>query len=202
MSESRDLEALCAILELHMPKKGAKYDVVVIGGGPAGMIAAGRAAECGASVLLLEKNPSLGKKLLITGGGRCNLTNNENDPRRFLAKFKNRQKFLFSPFAQFGVKETLDFFHEHGLETKVEAEGRVFPASNSAKSVLESLQGYLHAHKVTILNSTVVDGFSADEEKIIGLKIKNSKEVILVLLAKRLNGLKISVIQFRSRTPH
>ena len=65
------------------------YDVVVIGGGPAGMMAAGRAAECGARVVLLEKNTSLGKKLLITGGGRCNVTNAEFDTNVFLAKFKD-----------------------------------------------------------------------------------------------------------------
>ena len=74
------------------------WDVVVIGGGASGMMAAGRAAEFGAKVLLLEKNKSLGKKLLITGGGRCNLTNNELDNRKFLSKFKDADKFLFSTF--------------------------------------------------------------------------------------------------------
>ena len=64
------------------------WDVVIIGGGPAGMMAAGRAAELGRSVLLLEKNPTLGKKLLTTGGGRCNLTNNKPDARAMLAKYK------------------------------------------------------------------------------------------------------------------
>jgi len=72
------------------------YDVIIIGGGPAGMMAAGRAAELGANVLLLEKNADLGRKLLITGGGRCNLMNFEPDTRRFLARFQDRQKFLFS----------------------------------------------------------------------------------------------------------
>src|SRR5512132_1610295 len=88
-----------------------KWDVVVIGGGPAGMIAAGRAAERGQKVLLLEKNPGLGKKLLITGGGRCNVTNAEFDDRALLAKFKGNGKFLFSAFSQWSVKESLDFFN-------------------------------------------------------------------------------------------
>src|SRR4051812_25399827 len=110
------------------------YDVIVIGGGPAGMMAAGRAAERGLNVLLLEKNEGLGKKLLITGGGRCNVTNAEFDNRALLEKFKEDGKFLFSAFSQHSVKEALDFFHVNSMQTKVEAEKRVFPVSNSAKS--------------------------------------------------------------------
>lgn len=91
-----------------------KYDCIVIGGGPAGMMAAGRAAELGARVLLLEKNLTLGKKLLITGGGRSNVTNAEFNPHLFLAKFKAAAKFLYSPLAQFGVEDTLRFFADHG----------------------------------------------------------------------------------------
>jgi len=161
-----------------MTKNSTIYDVAVIGGGPAGMIAAGRAAEQGAQVVLIEKNKTLGKKLLITGGGRCNLTNNETNLRIFLAKFNNKQKFLFSPFSQFGVKETLDWFHHHGLATKLEAEGRVFPASNKAQSVLETLINYLHKNKVKILTDVTADGFISDDKKITGLKIKNSKDLI------------------------
>src|SRR5436190_22833611 len=103
------------------------WDVVVIGGGPAGMMAAGKAGSLGARVLLVEKNASLGKKLLITGGGRCNVTNAEFNTRKFLSKFKKNDKFLFSAFAQYGVKETLDFFHTKHMPTKVEAELRAFP---------------------------------------------------------------------------
>ena len=73
-------------------KSDVQWDVIVIGGGPAGMMAAGRAAALGARVLLLEKNPTLGKKLLITGGGRCNVTNAELDNRKFLAKFEKNDK--------------------------------------------------------------------------------------------------------------
>ena len=105
--------------------KDTTYDVAVIGGGAAGMMAAGRAAECGARVILIEKNSTLGKKLLITGGGRCNVTNYELDTRKFLEKFKDNKKFLFSPFSFFSVKETLDFFNSKGMETKVEANNRL-----------------------------------------------------------------------------
>jgi predicted Rossmann fold flavoprotein len=154
-----------------MTKSAIIYDVAVIGGGPAGMMAAGRAAECGAKVVLLEKNHDLGKKLLLTGGGRCNLTNHETDLRRFLARFKDRQKFLFSPFSKFGVKETLDFFNSRGLATKVEAENRVFPVSNSAQSVLDVMLDYLRAGQVRVRTGATVAGFISDGEKISGLKI-------------------------------
>src|SRR5580698_9012224 len=111
------------------------WDVAVIGGGPAGMMAAAQAAQLGAWVILLEKNKELGKKLLITGGGRCNVTNGELDNKKFLAKFKDSGKFLFSPFSQWSVRDSLDFFHTRGMPTKEEAEQRVFPLSNKAQSV-------------------------------------------------------------------
>ena len=83
------------------------WDVAVIGGGAAGMMAAGRAAERGKNVILLEKNTDLGKKLLITGGGRCNVTNNKIDNREMLAKYKGSDQFLFSAFSQFDVASAL-----------------------------------------------------------------------------------------------
>lgn len=138
------------------------WDVVIIGGGPSGMMAAGRAAELGAKVLILEKNESLGKKLLITGGGRCNVTNSEFDTRVLLAKFKDEGKFLFSPFSQYGVKETLDFFHRHGMDTKVENEKRTFPVSDNAGSVLEVLKKYMASGHVVIQSNAEVSGFIVD----------------------------------------
>src|SRR3989344_5031743 len=126
------------------------YDVIVIGGGPAGMMAAGTAASRGCRVLLLEKNPGLGKKLLITGGGRCNLTNNKTEVRDMLSKYKGNDQFLFSAFAKFNVKDTLHFFNSRGLATKEENEGRIFPVSNSAKSVFDVLVKYMKEGKVKI----------------------------------------------------
>ncbi|MBX4198334.1 NAD(P)/FAD-dependent oxidoreductase [Candidatus Parcubacteria bacterium] len=155
------------------------WDVVVIGGGPAGMMAAGRAAERGAKVLLLEKNDSLGKKLLITGGGRCNVTNAEFDTRKLLQKFKDNDKYLFSAFSQWSVQETLDFFHLKKMETKVEKEQRVFPITNSAQSVWSVLVEYIKEHTVTVLShSTVTDLIlSEDTKTIAGVKLKNKKEI-------------------------
>ena len=153
------------------------WDVVVIGGGPSGMMSAGRSAELGKKVLLIEKNDSLGKKLLITGGGRCNLTNNEPDVRKFLSKFKDSDKFLFSAFSEFSVKETLEFFHNRNMETKEEALGRVFPASNSAKSVWETLLEYLKQNKVTINSNSTVMGFETDSGKITSIVLKDKTKV-------------------------
>lgn len=154
-------------------------DIVIIGGGPAGMMAAGRAAELGHSVLLLEKNPALGKKLLITGGGRCNVTNNKPDTRVMLAKYKNNDKFLFSAFAQFGVKETLQFFNKRGMDTKEENEGRIFPVSDKAQSVSDVLAGYMREGNVKVQTGAEVSGLSID--KVSGhiiIKLKGGQEII------------------------
>ncbi len=97
------------------------WDVVVVGGGAAGMMAAATAAHEARGkkrILLLEKNASLGKKLLITGGGRCNVTNAEFDVRVLLAKFKESEQFLFSAFSQWDSKATLNFFEDHGVKIK------------------------------------------------------------------------------------
>ena len=151
------------------------YDIIVIGGGPGGMMAAGRAAELGAHVLLLEKNNGLGKKLLLTGGGRCNVTNEEYDNRKLLEKFKGKGKFLFSAFAQFSVKETLDFFHAEGMQTKVEAEERVFPQSDQSLSVWNVLASYMKKGHVTVRMNSVVSGFLMEKGRISGVKLTNGE---------------------------
>lgn len=152
------------------------WDVIIIGGGPAGMMAAGRAAERGLDVLILEKNDSLGKKLLITGGGRCNVTNAEFDTRKLLTKFKDADKFLFSAFAQWNVQDTLDFFHSRNMKTKVEHEQRVFPVSDSAQSVWNVLVADLKKHRVMIRSHAPVQGFCVEDGIITGVRVK--KEII------------------------
>jgi predicted Rossmann fold flavoprotein len=153
------------------------WDVAVIGGGPAGMMAAGRAAEMGASVVLLEKNKMLGKKLLITGGGRCNVTNNEPDTKKLLAKFKDSGKFLSSPFSRWSVSESLDFFHTRGMPTKVEAEQRVFPLSNTAQSVWDTLVGYLRQNSVNVISNAVVIKLHSENEIIVAAELKNGEMI-------------------------
>ncbi len=134
------------------------WDVVVIGGGPAGMMAAGRAGARGKKVLLLEKNTVLGKKLLITGGGRCNITNNKSTTREILTKYKGNDQFLFSAFSQFDVPTTLSFFKDKGCPTKEENEGRMFPVSDKAQSVYDVLYEYMREGKVEIRKSSIVGG--------------------------------------------
>lgn len=157
------------------------WDVVVIGGGPAGMMAAGRAAERGLKVLLVEKNDSLGKKLLITGGGRCNVTNAELDTRKLLTKFRENDKFLFSAFSQWSVQETLNFFNLKNMPTKEEAEKRVFPISNSSQSVWNVLVEYMKQGDVIILSNSPVVGFIKPENSsntVSAVRLKNKKEIL------------------------
>ncbi|MCA9358417.1 aminoacetone oxidase family FAD-binding enzyme [Candidatus Kaiserbacteria bacterium] len=129
------------------------WDVVVVGGGPAGMMAAATAAASGASVLLLEKNNRLGKKLSITGGGRCNITNNKPVVRDMLASYKDEGKFLFSTFSQHGVVESLAWFLDRGMAVKEENEGRLFPASESAEDVCRLLETELQKQAVAVLSN-------------------------------------------------
>lgn len=167
------------------PQESDVWDVAVIGGGPAGMMAAGRAAELGKRVILIEKNKKLGEKLLITGGGRCNVTNAEFDTRTLLAKFKDAEQFLFSAFSQWNVQETLDFFKSRGMETKVEAEKRVFPVSNTSQSVWDVLVDYMKSGQVTILSNSPVSGFVMRQGNasvsggvaLVALKLTNGKEI-------------------------
>jgi predicted Rossmann fold flavoprotein len=146
------------------------YDVAVIGAGPAGMMAAGRAAELGARVVLIEKNPKLGKKLLITGGGRCNITNAETDIRKMVSKYGRKGKALFGSFTRFGVAESMEFFEKRGLKLKVEAEKRAFPVSNKAEDVWKVLVEYMKKNKVEIIYSSKVTGLKVIKDKIVAVK--------------------------------
>lgn len=147
-----------------------QFDVVVVGGGPAGMMAAGRAAECGRRVLLLEKNRAPGEKLKLTGGGRCNITNAEFDTRAFLSFFGDSGKFLFSPFSRFAVQETFDFFAERGLPLVVEERKRAFPGSQMAGDVIQTLEGYLRENGVGIRLGTTVEKLLTEEGDLVGLE--------------------------------
>jgi len=158
-----------------MKNESEKFDVAVIGGGPAGMMAAGRAAELGAKVVLLEKNQSLGKKLLMTGGGRCNLANAGDSDQEFIKKLGSKGKFLFSSSAAFGPKEVVDFFSARGLPTKIEKNGRVFPVTDKAQDVLAVLQKYLQKNKVKIFFGQEVVNFEKKNGQIKSVELKNGR---------------------------
>jgi predicted Rossmann fold flavoprotein len=154
-----------------------EYDLIVIGGGPSGMIAAGRAAERGANVLLLEKNDRLGVKLLITGKGRCNITNAEFDDRIFSEKFGKNGKFLLSPLSRFGVQDVMDFFKKRSLPMKTERGNRVFPQSDKATSVVKVLEKYIKDGGVDVRFKTKVKSIVIKDKKIEKLILSNKKEL-------------------------
>ncbi|MCA9360818.1 aminoacetone oxidase family FAD-binding enzyme [Candidatus Nomurabacteria bacterium] len=133
-----------------------QWDVIVVGGGPAGMMAAARAAERGQSVLLIEKNLRLGKKLSITGGGRCNVTNNKPIVREMLSEYKDSGKFLFSTFMQHGVVESVAWFKERGVTMIEENEGRLFPESQSAETICKVLEDEVIKQGVKVIKGTSV----------------------------------------------
>ena len=134
------------------------FDVLIIGGGPAGMMAAGTVIQANpnATVLLIEKNKKLGEKLSITGGGRCNITNAIFDTKEFLKKYGDAEKFLHSTFAQFSVKDTFDFFEKRNLPLVTQAYNRVFPQSEKAPDVTKVMIDYCTHTNITIKTNTEV----------------------------------------------
>jgi predicted Rossmann fold flavoprotein len=157
------------------------WEVIVIGGGPAGMMAAARASERGRRVLLLEKNPAVGKKLLITGGGRCNVTNNKPDVRTMLAQYKGAGKFLFSTFTQHGVKESVTWFEERGVTLKEENEGRLFPTTDSAKTIRDTLLTATREVGVQIKTKASVKSITRDKKSELFTITLESGEVLHAL---------------------
>ena len=150
--------------------------VIVIGGGPAGMMAAISAAECGARVSLLEKNEKLGKKLFITGKGRCNLTNAADIEEFFRAVISN-PKFLYSAFYSFTNEQTIAFFESLGLKTKVERGGRVFPQSDHSSDVISALSRELSRRKADALLHTEVKELIIEEGRAAGVLLSSGKKL-------------------------
>ena len=151
------------------------YDGIVIGGGPAGMFAAITAAEQGRKVLLLERNDRLGKKLLITGKGRCNVTN-DCTAQEVLQNTPRNGRFLYSAMTAFPPEKTKAFFESHGCPLKTERGNRVFPVSDKSLSVLDCLQKELRRKGVTVKTARVkhiltkdghVSGVQTQEETIL-----------------------------------
>jgi predicted Rossmann fold flavoprotein len=158
-----------------MQNVNKKYDLIVIGGGASGMMTAVTAAKNGASVAILEKNRELGKKLKITGGGRCNITNANYDNRSFLENFGDSGKFLFSPFSKFSVKNTFTFFEKRGLPLVIESRKRVFPKTQRAYDVFKVFENDLKKYKVDVIFGTQVVKLNREGENISSVRTKNGK---------------------------
>ena len=140
------------------------------------MMAAGRAAELGARVVVVEKNDNLGKKLLLTGGGRCNLTNAEPDARKFIEKLNGKNaQFFFSPLAAFGTKQAIDFFERLGVKTKVEDRNRVFPVSDDAADIVLALKRYMEHGNVSIMTGVTAAGFNTRGNRLTQLLLRGGE---------------------------
>lgn len=157
--------------------------VLVVGGGPAGMMAAIQAAKQGNTVTLLEQNEKLGKKLFITGKGRCNVTNDCDVTELFDSVVSNK-KFLYSAFYSFSNQDVKDFFEEQGLRLKVERGRRVFPASDKSSDVIKALGNALKKLEVKIRLRTRVDKVLTENDIVCGVRLSdgeclNADKVIL-----------------------
>lgn len=145
------------------------YDVIVIGAGPAGMMAAISAAENDAEVLLVEKNKRLGKKMLLTGGGRCNVTNNR-PVDDLITHIPGNGKFLYSTFAQWNNTDIMEFFSSRNVALKEEDHGRVFPVTDRAKTIVDALYEELKRLHVTVLTNTSVTKLVHDDTQVYGIR--------------------------------
>ncbi len=146
-----------------------KFDLIIIGAGASGLIAAGRAAELGAKVLVLEKMRQEGRKLLITGKGRCNITNNA-EKEDFITQVFPNGKFLRSAFSQFFSPDIIDLLEKNGLELNLERGGRYFPATNKAADVVQTILKWLNGLGVEIKCGYRVDKLLILDSKITGLR--------------------------------
>lgn len=155
--------------------------IIVVGGGAAGIMAAIRAAECGASVILFEKMPKIGRKLGITGKGRCNLTNSADVAE--IVKNISNGKFLYSALKRFSSADTVNFFENLGVSTKIERGGRIFPESDDASEVIDALLQRLMILGVDVRTNSPVTEILAEHKKIRGVlvngKIFEADSVIL-----------------------
>ncbi len=148
--------------------------IIVVGAGAAGLIAAGTAAELGADVTILEKNPRPGRKILITGKGRCNITNNCTKDV-FIENVKSNPRFLYSSINNFDCADTMNFFESNGLSLKTERGNRVFPQSDKAMDVLETLLDYATSNGVLVKTSCPVRKLIIEDKKITGVITTDGK---------------------------
>ena len=152
-------------------------DLAIIGAGPAGMMAALSAAQRGAHVIVLEKNHIPGIKLLMTGKDRCNITNAQTDILRFAEAFGKNGKFLLSALYEFGVEQTIDFFHANNLKTKVERGGRIFPETDKASDVQELFLRLMKEHGIRVFTDCRIQMLSHRNGAVEKITLDNRTEI-------------------------
>ncbi len=150
------------------------FDTIIVGGGPAGIMAAIKASEKN-KVALIEKNSFLGKKLLITGNGRCNISQAEFNNKKFVKKLSPKGDFLLSALSIFNSKDIVEFFENSGLKTKIERGGRIFPISDRSQDVQRILLKQLNKNKVKLFLNEKVIGFNVKEKIIKNIILKDKK---------------------------
>jgi predicted Rossmann fold flavoprotein len=152
------------------------YDVIVIGGGPSGLMASIAAAEKGSRVLLIDKGTKLGRKLAISGGGRCNVTN-RLPVDEIIKHIPGNGRFLYSAFSEFSNEDIISFFENLGIALKEEDHGRMFPVSNRAMDVVEALLNQMKRLNVQIRTSTTVDEILYEDGATVGVRLKDGDEL-------------------------
>lgn len=164
------------------------YDIIVIGGGSAGLMASVAASEDGAQVLLLDKGNKLGRKLGISGGGRCNVTN-AKEIDDLIKYIPGNGRFLYSALANFSNRDIMNFFENMGIQLKEEDNGRMFPVSDKAKTVVDALINKVRSQGVQIRTNSPVDEVLYDQEQVVGVRLRsgevfNSRAVIIAVGGK------------------
>ena len=153
------------------------YDVIVVGGGTSGMMAAISAAENNAKVAIVEKNRMLGKKLRLTGGGRCNVTNTKS-PEDIISFIPGNGKFLYSAFSQFNNYDIMTFFESNNIPLKEEDHGRLFPVANTSKAIVDGLAGKLKELGVDIITKTTAKKLIINNGQIAGIETDTKEEIM------------------------
>ncbi|MDP4106976.1 MAG: aminoacetone oxidase family FAD-binding enzyme, partial [Bacillota bacterium] len=164
-----------------------EYDVIVIGGGPSGLMAAIGAGEHGARVLLIDKGDKLGRKLAISGGGRCNVTN-RLPIEEIIKHLPGNGKFLYSAFSIFNNEDIIAFFEKMGVTLKEEDHGRMFPTSNRSQSVVDALLEKLESLNVKVFTNSPVKDIFYENGETAAIELKNGNRITTKAIVVAVGG--------------